>query len=66
MAAQNAAMIPAKKRGGKRPGSGRKPTGPKTLTRSLSLPAQVWQALDAKRGTDPRGVYVARAMGLLK
>jgi hypothetical protein len=46
-------------RGGKRPGSGRKPTGKKTVTRSVSMPPEVWAALDAARGGHSRGRWIA-------
>lgn len=49
--------------GGKRPGSGRKPTGAKTVTRSLSMPEAAWQAFDSKCGNLARGEYLMRLMG---
>lgn len=55
-------MKPQKTHGGKRPGSGRKPTGSKTLTRSLSMPPETWEELDARRGSQPRGKFVASLM----
>ncbi len=57
---------PQKKRGGKRAGAGRKPTGKKTRTHSVSMPEKLWQAVDENRGSDPRGLYIARVMGLVK
>lgn len=57
---------PPKKRGGKRLGAGRKPTGKNTRTHSVSMPETLWKTVDANRGSDPRGLYIARVMGLVK
>jgi len=48
--------------GGKRPNAGRKPTGKTVVTRSVSMPPEVWDAIDAKRGKASRGVFIAAAV----
>jgi hypothetical protein len=56
-----------KKRGGKRAGAGRPigtTRGRNTVTRSISLPPETWQAIDAARGSAPRGKWIAARIGL--
>jgi hypothetical protein len=53
MEGEEIAMTPKPTKGGKRPGSGRKPKPDKRVTRSISLPPESWAKLDdlaAKRG----------------
>ena len=45
--------------GGSRPNAGRKPTGKTTITRSVSMPPDAWQAIDRQRGTLSRGKWLA-------
>jgi len=50
------------KHGGKRPGSGRKKGGGKgrlSISRSVSMTEEKWQRLDALRGRDSRGRFIA-------
>lgn len=49
-------------RGGKREGAGRKPGSGKgrvAITRSVSMPADCWDALDEARGRQSRGEWIA-------
>jgi hypothetical protein len=49
-------------RGGKRQGAGRKPgsgAGRVAITRSVSMPAESWDALDSARGEQSRGEWIA-------
>jgi len=50
--------------GGKRANAGRKATGATTVSRSVSMPVRTWAALDAARGLQPRGVFIAAKLGL--
>jgi len=53
--------------GGKRRNAGRpKGTvkGRTVETRSISLPPETWQAIDAARGSAPRGKWIAARIGL--
>ena len=50
--------------GGKRKNAGRKPTGKRTVTRSISMPPEAWQRLDTQRGSIPRGKWIAAKLGL--
>jgi len=55
-------IMPTKKEnahGGPRKGAGRKPTGKTVVTRSVSMPPAVWQAIDRQRGTLSRGKWIA-------
>jgi hypothetical protein len=45
--------------GGKRPNAGRKPTGKTAVTRSVSMPPAVWQAIDDARGKHSRGRWIS-------
>jgi hypothetical protein len=54
---------PAPTRGGAREGAGRKPTGKTTVTRSVSMPPDVWQRIDALRGSMSRGKFIAGLIG---
>ena len=49
-------------RGGSRKGAGRKPTGKNTVTRSVSMPAPVWDELDRQRGAESRGKFIERIL----
>lgn len=44
--------------GGARKGAGRKKTGRTAVTRSVSMPPDVWQAIDKERGEIPRGEFI--------
>ncbi len=58
-------MKPKPTHGGKRPGSGRKPTGkPPAVTRSVSMPEVAWNVLDAARGEQSRGGFIAKKLNL--
>ena len=48
--------------GGKRANAGRKPTGKNTVSRSVSMPARTWAALDDARGAQPRGIFIAERL----
>jgi hypothetical protein len=52
-------MTPPRKRA---PGGGRKPTGKTVVTRSVSMPPAEWDRLDRLRGTDSRGVFIAKIL----
>jgi hypothetical protein len=56
-------MTPKPTRGGSRPNAGRKPTGKTTVTRSVSMPPDVWQRIDALRGSMSRGKFIAGLIG---
>lgn len=47
------------KRGGKREGAGRPKTGRTVVTRSVSMPQEAWDKLDALRGEKSRGQWIA-------
>ena len=55
-------MKPKPTHGGNRPGAGRKPTGKTTVSRTVSMPARTWAALDDARGAQPRGIFIAGMM----
>lgn len=49
-------------KGGSRKGAGRKPGSGKgrvAVTRSVSMPAESWEALDSARGEQSRGEWIA-------
>lgn len=59
---------PQDKRGGKRPGAGRpkgvrnqhrRPEDDLTVTRSISMPRRIWDRIDAMRGDQSRGKWLA-------
>lgn len=52
-------MTPPRKRA---PGGGRKPTGKTVVTWSVSTPPEILARLDRLRGTDSRGVFIARIL----
>jgi hypothetical protein len=52
-------MPTQKQHGGKRPNAGRKPTGKTVVTRSVSMPPAVWDAIDRQRGMMSRGKWIA-------
>ena len=55
-------MTTPPKRGGARPGAGRKPgkgEGRQTVTASISMPPEAWDKLDALRGAKPRSRWIA-------
>jgi hypothetical protein len=55
-------MNQTSKRGGWRPGSGRKKGSGKgrvSVTGSLSMPREMWERLDAMRGSISRGKWLA-------
>jgi hypothetical protein len=54
---------PTPTHGGPRKGAGRKPTGKTTVTRSVSMPPDVWQRIDALRGSMSRGKFIAGLIG---
>jgi hypothetical protein len=50
-------------RGGKRPGAGRKAgsgNGRQSISRTISMPQSEWNRLDAIRGTQSRGKFLAQ------
>jgi hypothetical protein len=47
------------KRGGSRPGEGRKPTGRTVTTSSINLPPELWDKLDTIRGSVTRSAWIA-------
>jgi hypothetical protein len=57
-------MKPKPTHGGKRANAGRKATGTTAIVRSVSMPRETWNALDAARGGQPRGVFIAAKLGL--
>ena len=57
-------MKPKPTHGGARANAGRKPTGKTTVSRTVSMPARTWAALDAARGAQPRGIFIAAKLGL--
>ena len=57
-------MKPKPTHGGKRQNAGRKCDGPlPVVTRSVSMPTPVWDALDAARGKMSRGKFIAGKIG---
>jgi len=55
-------MEPKVKRGGKREGSGRKPKESAVITSSITLPPELWERLDALRGDQSRGAFLAEKL----
>jgi hypothetical protein len=55
-------MSPPPKRGGARPGAGRKKgsgSGRRNPTASISMPPEAWAKLDRLRGAIPRSQWIA-------
>lgn len=52
--------------GGKRPGSGRKATGPTMTKKTIALPESAWHAFDERRGKMTRTSYLLAIMGLTR